>query len=235
MSEFIQSQTSSPVSSQTDSAKKTFLIRTYSHLMLCVAIFGACLFFMVTNKVIMSAIIGIYTLPFASFIILAGIIGLSFLTTFLVSSASKPVQYMGLVLYPVMQAFLFVPMILSFLGKGAESSLINASWLTVVVFAVLSLVVFVTKPDLGFLGKFIMFASIGSFVCIVLSFVVPGFVLGTWFTIAMIALAAGYILYETSEIMNTNDTENYVGAGLALFASVAMLFFYILRFFNSRN
>jgi uncharacterized protein len=234
MSEFTQTQAGSPVSSQTDSAKKTFLIRTYSHLMLCVAIFAACLYFMVTSKVVLSAIIGIYSIPFAPFIILAGIIGLSFATTFLVNSASKPLQYAGLVLYPIMEAFLFVPMILSFLGKGAIASLVNASWLTVVVFGILSAVVFVTKPDLGFLSKFLMFASIGSIVCIVLALIF-GFTLGTWFTVAMIALAAGYILYETSEIMNTNDTENYVGAGLALFASVAMLFFYILRFFNSRN
>jgi FtsH-binding integral membrane protein len=234
MSEFTQTQYGLPVASQSESIKKAFLVKTYSHLMLCVGIFAACLYLMVTSKAFIALTFSIYSLPFAPFIILAAIVGISFATTFFVNSHSKPLQYVGLTLYPVMEAFLFVPMILSFLGRDAIGGLVNASFLTVLIFGCLSLAVVITKPDLGFMGKFLMFASFASIATIVLSLIF-GFTLGTWFTIAMIGLACGYILYQTSNILNTTDTEGYIGAGLSLFASVAMLFFYILRFFNSRD
>ena len=63
---------------------------------------------------------------------------------------------------------------------------------------------------------------------IVLSLVF-GFNLGIVFSIAMVLLAVGQILYETSQIMQHDDTDNYVGAALSLFASVALLFWYVIR------
>ena len=47
----------------------------------------------------------------------------------------------------------------------------------------------------------------------------------------MIALASMYILYDTSNVLRTYRTDQYVAASLALFASVALLFWYILRLF----
>lgn len=49
------------------------------------------------------------------------------------------------------------------------------------------------------------------------------------FSIAMVALAAGYILYHTSNIMRHYHTDQHVAAALALFSAVALLFWYILR------
>jgi uncharacterized protein len=49
----------------------------------------------------------------------------------------------------------------------------------------------------------------------------------------MIALASGYILYDTSNVMHRYRTDQYVAAALALFASVALLFWYILRLMMS--
>jgi hypothetical protein len=57
-----------------------------------------------------------------------------------------------------------------------------------------------------------------------------GFSLGLWFSAAMIALASGFIVYDTSNILHRYPTTHYVAASLELFASVALLFFYILRF-----
>ncbi len=56
-----------------------------------------------------------------------------------------------------------------------------------------------------------------------------GFNLGMFFTVAMIVFAGAYILYDTSNILHHYRTDQYVAASLALFASVALLFFYILR------
>ncbi|HMB92817.1 MAG TPA: Bax inhibitor-1 family protein, partial [Rhodothermales bacterium] len=62
-----------------------------------------------------------------------------------------------------------------------------------------------------------------------------GFELGTFFSVAMIALAGGAILYDTSNILHHYPEDRYVGAALELFASVALMFWYVLRLFMSRN
>ena len=62
-----------------------------------------------------------------------------------------------------------------------------------------------------------------------------GFALGPIFTYAMIALACGYILYDTSNVMLHYRIGQHVAAALALFAAVALLFWYILQLFMSRR
>lgn len=65
-----------------------------------------------------------------------------------------------------------------------------------------------------------------------------GFGLGLLFSFALVALASGYILYDTSRVMLHYRTDQHVGAALELFASVALLFYYILQIvmnFSSRD
>ena len=73
-------------------------------------------------------------------------------------------------------------------------------------------------------------ASGGAMMLIVLSLVF-GFNLGLIFSVAMVLLAAGYILYQTSQVLAHYDTQNYVAASLALFSSLALMFWYVIRIF----
>ncbi|MFO0884991.1 MAG: Bax inhibitor-1 family protein [Pirellulales bacterium] len=57
-----------------------------------------------------------------------------------------------------------------------------------------------------------------------------GFSQGIWFSAVMIAIMAGYILYDTSNVMYHYRTTQHVAAALALFSSVVTLFVYIVRF-----
>jgi FtsH-binding integral membrane protein len=45
----------------------------------------------------------------------------------------------------------------------------------------------------------------------------------------MVAFASAAILYDTSKIMRHYSTQHYVAASLELFASVALLFWYVLQ------
>jgi FtsH-binding integral membrane protein len=60
-----------------------------------------------------------------------------------------------------------------------------------------------------------------------------GFQLGTFFSVAMIALAGGSILYDTSNVIHRYPQDRHVAAALELFASVALMFWYVLRLFLS--
>jgi FtsH-binding integral membrane protein len=59
--------------------------------------------------------------------------------------------------------------------------------------------------------------------------------MGLWFSLIMIVLASGSILYNTSQIMYHYAPGQHVAASLSLFASVALLFWYVLRLFMSRD
>ena len=45
----------------------------------------------------------------------------------------------------------------------------------------------------------------------------------------MVGLAGGGILYETYNIKNVYQTDQYVGAALQMFSSIMLLYWYVLR------
>ena len=61
--------------------------------------------------------------------------------------------------------------------------------------------------------------------------VIFGFQLGTWFSVAMVGLAGAAILYDTSRVLRRYPEDRYVAAALQLFASVALMFWYVLQLF----
>ncbi|TMQ19247.1 MAG: hypothetical protein E6J91_06440 [Deltaproteobacteria bacterium] len=58
-----------------------------------------------------------------------------------------------------------------------------------------------------------------------------GFSLGLAFSVGMVLLAAGYILFQTSQVLAHADPRHHVAAALALFSSLALLFWYVIRIF----
>jgi len=52
-----------------------------------------------------------------------------------------------------------------------------------------------------------------------------------YFAVAMVILAAGYILFHTSQVLAHYDPQQHVAASLALFSSVALMFWYVIRIF----
>ena len=111
---------------------------------------------------------------------------------------------------------------------GGPNVIPTAGMITLLMFAGLTVAVFVTGHDFSFLRTALIvggFAAIGFILCGALF----GFDLGNVFTVAMIVLASGYILYDTSNVLYHYRIGQHVAASLALFASVALLFWYVLR------
>ena len=80
----------------------------------------------------------------------------------------------------------------------------------------------------------LVMASGGALMLIALSLTF-GFNLGIVFSVAMVLLAAGYILYQTSLVMAHFSPTQYVAAALMLFSTVATLFWYVLRLLMELN
>jgi FtsH-binding integral membrane protein len=51
----------------------------------------------------------------------------------------------------------------------------------------------------------------------------------------MIGFAGAAVLYDTSNILHHYPEDRYVAASLQRFASIALMFWYVLRLFMSRD
>ena len=137
-------------------------------------------------------------------------------------------------LYVVAEAVLFAPMLYVAGNFGPPNVIATAGLVTAIIFVGLTAAVFITKADFSWMGMGLAvagFAAIGVVVCSLIF----GFNLGILFTGAMILFAGGYILYDTSNVLHHYRIGQHVAASLALFASVALLFWYILRLLMSLN
>jgi len=149
------------------------------------------------------------------------------------SAVSVRMQYMGLGLYVVAQAIIFVPLL--YIARNFYPGAITAAGLsTIALFGGLTAVVFITRKDFSFLRSILFFGGIAALGLILVAILFQ-FDLGPIFIYAMIALACGYILYHTSNVLHHYRIGQHVAASLALFASVALLFWYILQLFMSRD
>ena len=137
-------------------------------------------------------------------------------------------QYAGLALYVVAEAIIFAPLLYISAYFSDPTVLPTATILTLLLFAGLTTVAFTTKTDFTFLGgilKIGWFVALGMIICSTIF----GFSLGLFFSFAMVVFASAAILYDTSKIMHHYSTHQHVAASLELFASVALLFWYVLR------
>jgi FtsH-binding integral membrane protein len=147
--------------------------------------------------------------------------------------ASRLAQYAGLGIYVVLQAIIFVPLIVytAYVTKGNPGEiLIPACMATGALVVALTAVVFMTNMDFSFLKVAIVIGSICALGIVIVS-LFAGWSLGAWFSIAMIVLMATVILYQTNEVKNTMETDQHVAAAFVLFSSFVTLLFYVIRFF----
>ena len=145
------------------------------------------------------------------------------------SGKSSGIQYAGLGLYVFAQAVILLPMLYICIKVMVEPELpLMAAMITTLVFAGLTAFVFVTGADMSGWGKYL---ALGGMIAMgaIAAGIICGFSLGLWFSALMVALASAYILYDTSNILHHYDTRQHVAASLALFASVVLLFWYVLR------
>ena len=152
------------------------------------------------------------------------------------SETSKTTQFLGLGIAVVAEAVIFVPMIMIAASRSDDpfALLMKAGITTIGLFLGITATVFITRSDFSFLGPILAIAGFAALGFIVAS-ALFGFSLGSVFAFVMVAFAGTAILYETSNVLHRFNTEQHVAASLTLFASVALLFWYILSIFSSRR
>ncbi len=168
------------------------------------------------------------------------VLGLFMLISFLanrwaVSETSQAVQYLGLGIFILAEAIIFIPLLLiASYYSGDASVILKAGIVAMGLFAGLTFTVLVTRNDFSWLAPIL---AIGGFAALgfIVASAIFGFTLGNVFAFIMVAFAGTSILYQTSNVLHHFNTKQHVAAALTLFASVALLFWYILSIFSSRR
>jgi len=221
-----------PASQAAVNSRSAFILRTYNHL------FGAILLFVglevVYFKSGVAERIGAALLSVPWLLVLGGFMVVSWLASRLAHrSTSVGAQYAGLIGSVVVWSILFVPM-LYYAEFYAPGTIARAAGITLVGFVALTAIAFISRKDFSFLRTVLMW---GGFVALglIVAGALFGFDLGTYFAVGMVGFAGAAILYDTSNVIHHFPVDRHVGAALELFASVALMFWYVLQILMGRR
>ncbi|TCK65125.1 hypothetical protein DFQ05_2338 [Winogradskyella wandonensis] len=220
-----------------DTEKATFYRKTYMHVAWAILAFAFLEYVFIT--MFEETVVSIINLMFAnsfSWLIVLGLFWVgSTMADKLAHDPSKQNQYLGLGLYVVLEAIIFLPLIyFAAISSTGSAMLTQASIITLCLFGGLTAVVFMTQKNFSFLKTGLVIASFIAIGLIVAGSLF-GFDLGLWFSVAMVVFAGAAILYQTSKVKYDYTGEQYVGAALGIFASVMLLFWYVLQILMSRD
>ena len=211
------------------SARAEFIRKTYAHVAFAILSFIGLEYLLLGLPIVQQFAAWAFSTRFGWLGVLGGFMVISWIARGLANALeSKAMQYAGLALYVLAEALIFAPLLIFAKDFVGPEVILDAAIMTFLMFGGLTATVLITRKDFSFLKSTLM---VGGFIALglIIFGVFFGLSLGVWFSVGMIVLASGAILYDTSKILHEYDESQYVVAALELFASIALLFWYILR------
>ncbi len=220
-----------PVSELSVEDRSAFIWKCYAHVVGAILAFAVIEAYLLTTGAALNIAIMMQGSPF---LVLGAFILVSWGATHLAHTLqSKTTQYAAFGALVGVWSLLFAPM-LYMAEAQAPGTIDSAAGVTLLGSIGLIATAMITRKDFSFLRGMLVWGFMLAMVAIIGSLIF-GFDLGTWFSVAMIGFAGAAVLYDTSNIMHHYPQDRYVAASMQLFASIAMMFWYILRLFMNRN
>lgn len=210
-------------------ARAIFLRRTYGHLLGAIVAFICLTGIFLKTPAIREPLFSIMQAGHWYFILIGFMVVGWVAQRWANNGASLATQYAGLALYTVAEAIFFVPLLYFAILSSSETVIPTAGILTLIVFGGLTAVVFATGADFSFLRSVIVALSLTLLGAMVMTWVFGMGFSPVLFASIGVALGSVAILYDTSNVLHHYRTDQYVAASLQLFASVALLFWYVLQ------
>lgn len=226
---YLNAGSNTVVSDLPGEARAGFIRKTYVHLAAAIAAFALIEYQLISMGFGEKAMALLAKSQWSWLIVLAAFMGVGFVANkWAHSGASRELQYAGLGLYVVAEAIIFLPLI--YMAETFTPGVLeNAALITGALVAGITLTVFTTRKDFSFMGPALAIGGMVAMAVIVGS-IAFGFQLGMFFSAVMILFAGGCVLYTTSNVLHTYHEEQHVAASLALFASIALMFWYVVQF-----
>ena len=212
--------------------RSQFINRTYTHLLGAILLFAGIEYYLFQTPY--AELMAVFMLEKSWLAVLGAFIIVSWIASSVAHRVeSKGAQYAALGGFVLAEAIIFVPMF--YIAMIFDPAIIKAAvGFTLGAFVALTAVAMLSGRDFSFLKSFLMWGGVIAIGTIVMGLLI-GFHLGTYFSMAMIGLAGASILYDTSKILKVYPEDRYIAAALELFASIALMLWYVLRFFLSRD
>lgn len=219
-----------PVAQASGEVRLEFLRKTYSLFLagiICSMLVGA---LTLRTPALLMAAYGVLTNPLIALVL---IVGGSFGARAV--SRIEGVNYAALFGFTGLLGWIITPLL--YMYEARQPGIVTqAAIMTSLTFGALTAYVFVSKKDFNFLGGMLFVGIIG----LVLGGLVNLFFfhsLGAsyfmaWFTLL---LFSGFVLYDTSNIMNRTDSRGYCSAALELYLDFFNMFLAILRILGGRR
>src|SRR5436190_20061174 len=125
--------------------------------------------------------------------------------------------------------------LLYIISRSNPASIFQAGVLTVGIFGGLTAYVFISNRDFSFLRGMVTVGLIVVILAGLLNVLFVGSIgLGFALAVATLLLFAGFVLYDTSNIIRRYPTNEYVSGALALYLDALNIFLALLRILNRR-
>lgn len=205
--------------------RATFITRTYAHVFGGIVVFTAIEAFFFSSGMAEKLA---HAMSSVWWMVLLGMVAVSWFASHIASmSLSKPAQYGAYGIYILAEALMFAPL-LYMANARAEGAISSAAVITLLGFGALSVIAHKSRQDFSFLRPILMWGGVMALITI-LAAIFFDFQLGVLFSGIMVALAGAAILYDTSNIIRHYPTDRHVSAAMALFGSVMLMFWYVIR------
>ncbi len=215
-----------------DQGLRQYMLGVYNYMALAVAGTGLMSMLMASNPALMYQIAAT-PLKWVGFI---GILALGWFAPRVIMGGSKVMAHGMFWLYAALWGAMIAPMLFAFQQAGAAQDIYRAFFITSAVFGSMSLWGYTTKRDLSGWASFLVMASVGLLIAIVVNALIFKSGMGSLITSSLVVLVFSAVTaYETQMIKNfyqegssMNERASIFGAFM-LYGSFVTLFVHILN------
>jgi FtsH-binding integral membrane protein len=221
-----------PVGLQGEAVRSAFMSRVYTRLVAGIVAFVLIEAYLFATG--LAVAITQFVLGTSWLLILGGFMIVSWLANSVALKAATPgSQWGGYLLLVAANAVIFAPLLV-LAELQVPGVIVAAGQYAIGAFIVLSVIAVRSARDFTWIGASLRWFAMLALAAIVLS-VLFGFQLGTWFSLGMIGFAGAAILHDTQTILRDMPPGRETVAAMTLFSGLALMFWYLIRFFADRR
>jgi uncharacterized protein len=214
---------------QIDVGLRQYMLRVYNYMALGVALTGVIAMFVAQNPAVMQAVV-VGPLKWVLFL---GILGLGFFAPRVMMTRSVGAAQACFWVYAAMWGALIAPFFYIYTGD----SIARAFFITAAAFAGMSLFGYTTKRDLSAVGRFLVMASFGVLIALLVNLFLQSSGLHLIMSLVVPVIFAGLTAFETQQIKSwyyETDTRDVsqrkaIFGAFMLYGSFVTMFVWILQ------
>jgi len=209
----------------------TFLKKVYGLFSLALVIFAGATWVGSTNEAVLGMVLPLLGKGFLAYILIM----FAMFALLRMTASRFPLNLIGLGVFAVFEGLLTGPLVYYVVGTSGVEVVAQAAILTTVVFGSLTLFAWTSKKDFSFM-RGALWAGLGVLVGFILLSFLFGYSASGWgVSAAFVLLMAGFVLYDTSNIMRHYPIDQAPAAAAGLFLNFVIMFRNILMLLARRD